>query len=159
MDSAKFDRLTRVMGSHSSRRVIARGLAAAALGGAAVATIGRRETAAACAEPGSDKRCNKDNDCCGDDVRCRNHRCTCKSGFRVCRDNGKDRCVDRRTDSNHCGRCGRRCRKGQTCERGRCRTTRCTITGPCGTGKPECCAGFACRAGRPELGLGGCVRV
>lgn len=147
MDSRCFDRLTRILAGDGSRRGILRGMAAAVFGTAAVAGAAREATAA-CIDIGSDRRCNRDNDCCGDDARCRNGVCKCKSGFRSCRDNGKRQCFDRRNDDDHCGRCGRRCRDGDTCQNGRCRPG----DGACADiGQPcndiPCCGGLRCVAG------------
>ncbi|MFM9108275.1 MAG: hypothetical protein ACKOWF_16425, partial [Chloroflexota bacterium] len=108
------------------------------------------------------RSCDRDRDCCGDDVRCRNERCQCLRGRRACRERGSVRCVDRRSDPDHCGRCGRRCRSDEWCVRGRCIRyrgdgRRCVIGGFCGRGRPRCCRGFACRAGFPPAGLGICV--
>lgn len=158
MDSTKFDGLTKVFASASSRRGLIRGIAATALG-VGVGTVATRE-AFACVDVGSNqKTCKRDGDCCGDNVRCRNKTCKCKSGFRSCRENGKTQCFDLRNDDNHCGNCNRRCRNGDTCSRGKCNggNGNCTITGFCGAGRPDCCAGFACKAGQPNKGLGGCV--
>ena len=157
MDPTMFDRLTRLLAGRPSRRRVVRGLAAAVVGGVAVAGVGE-EAAAACVEAGSDRTCNRDHECCGDRVRCRDHRCECRSGARICREDGKDRCFGRQ-DPNHCGRCGKRCRSGETCKSGRCRggVSTCTATGLCGTGRPACCEGLTCSAGRPEAGLGRCV--
>lgn len=155
MDTTTFDRLTRRLAGRPSRRGVVRGLTAALLGAGIVAAGPRQDAAAACVQPGSDRRCNDNNDCCGDNATCRNRRCECKRGFRVCRQDGKDRCVDRRNDPNHCGRCGKRCKSGQRCADGRCGN--CVVEGRCGAGRPKCCAGYVCKAGRPDLGLGGCV--
>lgn len=146
MDSRTFDRLTRGLAGEGSRRGILRGIASAALG--AVAIGGAAREAAACVDVDSNRRCNRDNDCCGDDARCRNNRCSCKSGFRACRQNGKVQCFDRRNDDEHCGRCGRRCKSGDTCQNGRCRPD----GGVCADlGQPcndiPCCAGLRCAAG------------
>jgi hypothetical protein len=158
VDSDKFDRLSRLLAARPSRRAALRAFGAVALGGA-VAAPGR-EAAAACADPGSNDRCNRDNDCCGDDVRCRGNRCECRSGYRSCREDGRDRCVARRDNPDHCGGCNKRCRNDEECDGDRCVKAdedRCVVGGRCGVGRPPCCAGLACRAGQPELGLGGCV--
>lgn len=155
MESTRFDRITRTLASAPSRRTMLRG----ALGLAAVAAV-PAIPAAACVDVDSNRDCQRDNDCCGKDSRCRNGRCQCKSGFRACRDNGQVRCFDRRNDADHCGGCGKRCRNGESCVQGSCTyggDGNCTIHGFCGAGRPNCCPGFACRAGQPDAGLGGCV--
>jgi hypothetical protein len=156
VDSNRFDGLTRVFANAASRRSVIRGLAAT-LGAGAIAGVATRE-AFACVDVGSNQKCNRDGDCCGSDAICRSNRCKCKSGFRQCRQNGKDQCFDRKNDNNHCGSCNKRCKNGQSCSNGKCGgKNNCTIRGFCGNGRPSCCAGFVCRAGQPNLGLGGCV--
>jgi hypothetical protein len=156
MDSSRFDRLTRLLASKPTRRNLVRGLFATA----AVSAVAQAEPAAAACTEAGERRCRRNSDCCGDNVRCRQNECRCRSGYRICRQNGKNQCVDRRTDPRHCGRCDRRCKRDQVCEGGRCRRSAegaCTIYGFCGAGRRPCCAGFACRAGQPAAGLGGCV--
>jgi hypothetical protein len=157
VDSNKFDGLARVFANASSRRTLVRGIAATVLGAGVVTGVGARE-AFACVDVGSSQKCKNDNDCCGDDVRCRNQKCKCRSGFRKCRENGKDQCFDLKNDDDHCGSCNKRCRNGESCSSGKCGGNgNCTVRGFCGAGRPPCCAGLACRAGQPNLGLGGCV--
>ena len=158
MDSLKFDRLTRMLASQPTRRNVVRGV----LGMAAITVAAPAMPAAAsCVDVGSNDECSRDGDCCGSDNRCHNKRCECKSGYRVCRENGKEQCFDRRNDDQHCGGCNRRCKNGNVCVNGSCKPKdedgNCTIGGFCGVGRAACCAGFRCAAGQPELGLGGCV--
>jgi len=156
MDGTKFDQLTRLLAGQPSRRQVVRGMSATLVGGAAIA--GLTHDAAACVDVDSNQECKNDSDCCGDDVRCENQRCNCKSGFRQCRENGKEQCFDFKNDDNHCGGCNKRCRNGESCSNGKCGgKNNCTVTGFCGAGRPPCCAGLACKAGQPNQGLGGCV--
>lgn len=161
MDSTKFDRLARVLAASPSRRSVVRGLAAAALGGL---IVGKGDAV----EARVGQSCNRNRNCgenevCGGNGECR---CSDKAGIRQCRDgDGRDICVDVRSNNDNCGECGNRCPNRKECRRGRCRrreedtNDNCTITGPCGSGAQSCCAGFACTSGQPAAGLGGCTPV
>ena len=152
MDSSKFDRLARVLASAPSRRSVLRGLAATALGGA---IVGKGDAA----EARVGQSCNRNRNCgenevCGGNGECR---CNDKAGIRQCRDgDGRDICVDVRSDNDNCGECNNRCPNRKECRRGRCRRVegdddggndRCAEIGQrCDDGL-SCCSGLACRAG------------
>lgn len=150
MDSLKFDKFTRLFATSPSRRSVVKGVAGLAVGGAVVAQA--VEPAAACVKVNdnnnNNRQCNNDNDCCGDkdSVKCRNKKCVCRSGFREC----DNKCVDRRTDSKNCGRCGKKCNgRNSNCVNGSCSNEGvCVGVGiRCGDGYGDCCSGLACNAG------------
>lgn len=68
---------------------------------------------------------------------CTNGTCQCQSGWSICKVKNitkypsyyEDICIDLRVDTNHCGRCGVKCGKGQTCVKGQCQ---------CPTGQTLC---------------------
>nr|XP_009409631.2 PREDICTED: stigma-specific STIG1-like protein 1 [Musa acuminata subsp. malaccensis] len=76
---------------------------------------------------------------------------TCSKFPRMCHAKGSPgpdccsrRCVDVRTDSLNCGRCGRRCRYGWTCCRGRCVNIMYDAKN-CGACRRRCPNGSFCR--------------
>jgi len=76
------------------------------------------------------RECRRDSQCCsrncvrrGDDKVC-----GCPEGQRRC----NDRCVNLKTNENHCGECFNRCDEGQECVRGECQG------GGCPSGTVEC---------------------
>jgi Stigma-specific protein, Stig1 len=105
------------------------------------------------------RECRRDSQCCskncvrrGDDKVC-----GCPEGKRRC----GDRCVNLKTNENHCGECFNRCEEGQEC-----------VEGICSGGEPICnppCLSdtCVCRAERPDgtgavcvdCGRSGCQQV
>ncbi|MBI5513434.1 MAG: hypothetical protein HY909_06665 [Deltaproteobacteria bacterium] len=87
----------------------------------------------------------------------------CGDGSALCAEGAGMRCVDVRTDPNHCGRCGVRCCTGMPCVDGRCQgifgcspgSTRCdcacvntqTDSSNCGACGNSCPAGRVCHSG------------
>ena len=127
MDPRRFDHLVRTFGTRdaSRRDVMRRGVAGAL--GAVAAMLGIRTASAAC----TGQPCNADRECCagtncllGDCNPCAGKGGTCSTARPCCRQNRttccNDRCVDTRTNSNHCGRCGRVCRRGSYCSNSKC---------------------------------------
>lgn len=102
MDQSRMDGLTRFVARHTGRRSFVSG----ALGGllASLATIPSRPAAEA------------------------RKKATCKKPRRRC----GNKCVNVMTSRRHCGRCGRTCRPGYACRRGKCTP----LTPPCGQGGP-----------------------
>ena len=147
MDSSKFDCMARLLAAAPSRRSVLRGLTAMALGGL---IVGRGDAV----EARVGQSCNRNRNCgenevCGGNGECR---CNDKAGIRQCRDgDGRDICVDVRSNNDNCGECGNRCSNRKRCVRGKCRRVEepedgsCTIFGDCN--QTRCCAGFACLAG------------
>ena len=141
MDGRTFDELASglAFGATSRRRVL-RLLAGGVLG----VVLGRRGDAEAadCRRVGLSCRTNRD--CCLGST-CERNRCRCRSGLRNC----GGRCRDLFSDPRHCGRCGRACQPGQTCDRGLC-------VG-CPRGTADCGEGGICRDLRTDPNhCGGC---
>ena len=127
MDPRRFDHLVRSFGtSGASRRdVLRRGMASAL--GAVGAILGFRTTSAAC----TGQPCNVDRECCagtncllGDCNLCSAKGAACSTKRPCCRETRttccNELCVDTRTNRNHCGQCGRVCRRGSYCSRSKC---------------------------------------
>jgi len=70
-------------------------------------------------DPRTSDQCSAGECTCGDERRA----CT-EEGEACCPDLGgaSSRCVEPETDRNHCGECGRRCRAGEDCVEGTCRS-------------------------------------
>lgn len=97
----------------SSRRLSLR-LTLTALAGRLLGTASA-DALGACGRIGG--RCRKRQDCCAG-ARCARRRCTCRRGRVNCGASG--RCVDPRTDPDHCGQCGQACLEGRGCDNGVC---------------------------------------
>jgi hypothetical protein len=114
-----------------------------ALLGAALASLPGVAWATDCRRLG--RECRRDSQCCsrncirrGDDKVC-----GCPEGKSRC----NDRCVNLKTNENHCGRCGNRCDDGEQCVRGECQNgggCRGTLLTPVGGGDPICTCEQGC---------------
>jgi hypothetical protein len=137
MDDLRFDRLTRVVATSSSRRRLLAGLiATVAAGGVSGAEAARSRP---CQRLGV--QCTRSGQCCTGVCRTqslpgrwRRQVCDCQDGLTNCR--GK--CVDLGSDVANCGACGDACGdRGDTCVDGDC---------ACGEG-PACGDGLVCLEG------------
>ncbi|MFN8592795.1 MAG: hypothetical protein U0031_15150 [Thermomicrobiales bacterium] len=118
--------LERLSARLASRRVPLRLGVAALIGRLVVAT----SPAARGACGGLGGRCRKRQDCCAG-ARCSHRRCKCRRGRVNCGETG--RCVDLKSDPDHCGQCGHACPDGRGCDNGVC----------CKTGETGC-SGVCC---------------
>src|SRR4051794_8273670 len=100
------------------------------------------------------RECRRDSQCCsrncvrrGDDKVC-----GCPEGQTRC----KDRCVNLKTNENHCGSCSKRCAEGQECVNGVCGGEACEgeFLTPVGGGDPICACGGSCAASCDECPSG-----
>ena len=87
----------------------------------------------ACTLSGSEQCDGRDNNCDGlvdNGATCSQPGYTCQAGTCACEPSGLcgGRCVDRQTDSDHCGSCGRRCTAGTVCRAGDCHQAELTAT-------------------------------
>ena len=140
MESGKFDRLARLLASAPSRRSVLRGVVGAAFGAGALAVATPEADAAKVVG-----RCERNKDSqCGKNEKCRDRECICEDGFRACREDGKLKCVDRKTDVKNCGRCGRRCGGRDTCVDGRCEKGEACGGLGANCNEVDCCEGFRC---------------
>jgi hypothetical protein len=101
-----------------------------ALLGAALASLPGMAWANDCRRLG--RECRRDSQCCSRNcVRWGDHKvCGCPEGKTRC----NDRCVNLKTNENHCGRCSKRCAAGQECVAGVCQGGCPSGTTRCGTG-------------------------
>ncbi len=74
--------------------------------------------------------------------------CDCREGLNFC----DSRCVDLKTDPDHCGVCGRTCDTGQSCEFGQCVDEDCVE-------QPEVCGGACTNIDDDILNCGACGRA
>ncbi len=102
-----------------------------ALLGAALASVPGVAWANDCRRLG--RECRRDSQCCsrncvrrGDDKVC-----GCPEGQTRC----KDRCVNLKTNENHCGECFNRCEEGQECVKGMCSGGEPICNPPCPEGE------------------------
>lgn len=121
MDQTRFDGLTRMMATGSTRRQVCHGLT-----GGTVAVLlshfGIEEAAAGCVKPGQ-QGCDgpRHRQCC-DGATCKGGtntkqgRCVCKGRLKQC----GSTCVNAKTDENNCGSCKKKCAAGHACKRGKC---------------------------------------
>jgi hypothetical protein len=167
MDPHRFDLIAKTWGVPGSRRGVLKALAGIALGGLLGVRRGA-QAAAACSRV--DGPCIDHGDCCLGS-RCGNSgSCVCRAGFTRCGGrclcgscttgttcaagesccNG--RCVNPKTNPNHCGRCGNRCAAGLTCCGGRCVNLK-NDEKNCGACGERCRPCFGCRRGvcQPQL--------
>src|SRR4051794_4264193 len=100
------------------------------------------------------RECRRDSQCCsrncvrrGDDKVC-----GCPEGQTRC----KARCVNLKTNENHCGSCSKRCAEGQECMKGVCGGEACEgeFLTPVGGGDPICACGGSCAASCDECPSG-----
>jgi hypothetical protein len=105
MDSDRFDAISRVLGAQARRRGMLKVAAGGALGMLGLSRLSDRALA---------KRCDKNNDCSGNDVCDRNRCVECKNDNNC---SNKDRC-----DNNRCVECIRNkdCKKNERCTNQRC---------------------------------------
>ena len=103
-----FDQLSRLAGRRSRRRSVASGVLGGIVSGL-FALLASRTTEQATAKPARrpPARCRKPKRRCG------------------------KRCVNLKTNRQHCGTCNNRCQPGQRCRQGVCRPAPCGRGGPC----------------------------
>ena len=72
-------------------------------------------------EMDSVEHCGQHDQSCSEHSVCKTGHCQCTSGYLSCKeDNGKEVCVNFKTDNNHCGKCGNACASGKKCINGSC---------------------------------------
>ena len=128
MDGNRFDRLTRLLASATSRRTAIKGAFGIAIGGATAGAMVEDGEAIRCRLGGN--YCTRNSQCCSGTCRTGSrwptrlrNRCACNPGQTDCGSS----CVTLGTNSN-CSRCGNRCAAGQTCLSGTCQNVI-----PCGS--------------------------
>jgi hypothetical protein len=113
MDSTKFDDLTKVLATSTSRRQALKTIAATTLGGIlGLSGLGSALAAQKCRGLGS--RCTHGEQCCSN--YCANNVCACPPGLTNC--NGT--CVNLYEDNNNCGYWGNVCIGFDQCVDGDC---------------------------------------
>jgi hypothetical protein len=120
MDGNRFDRLTRLLASATSRRNAVKGALGVAFGGAAAASIVDDGEAIQCRRGGS--YCTRNSQCCSGTCRTGSrfptkvrNRCSCGAGQADCGGS----CVTLGTNLN-CASCGNKCKANEICLSGRC---------------------------------------
>jgi hypothetical protein len=142
MDGSRFDRITRALAPGATRRRALLGIAGSAVA-LLMGQIGVEEATAACIKPGK-KGCQgpQHRQCCAG-ARCKGGsntkegRCACKGRLTKC----GTKCVDTKTNRQHCGACNRGCAASGPC-----------IAGQCPCPKEAVCDGFASPCGRAGSG-------
>ena len=112
MDDKRFDQMSKIMATGSSRRLIVRNVTGGGLA-ALLSRLGPTEAAAACVKP--NKKCGKGNRCCAD-AKCKRGKCKCPTGLTGC----PVGCVDTTIDPFRCGDCDTACGGAENCEEGQC---------------------------------------
>src|SRR5688500_5707766 len=120
-----------------------------ALLGAALASVPGVAWADGCRRLG--RECRRDSQCCS-------RNCIRRGGKKVCgcpedQTRCNDRCVNLKTNENHCGRCGKRCEAGKQCERGKCEGT---PPPPCLPEEANCCTCFYTSTTNPGESVSTC---